>query len=274
MTRPSDDVLPDPRGLPHMLAIGGSDSCGGAGIQADIKTGMVLGVEVSTAITAITAQNSLGVQKITPVPIGMLAAQISSVCEDIPPAVIKLGMLVDAARIRIVADALRKYAVPNVVCDPVLASTSGHVLLNEAGRKAILKLLPLVTLLTPNAKEAAILSGREVRTRREYLDAGHVLLDCGAPAVLLKGGHMDGKESSDALLQRDHASPLWFKAPRIETRNDHGTGCVLASAIAAGLARGMPLVEAVGHAREFVQQALIRSSGLWNGYGRGGMILF
>lgn len=274
MTQPAASTIPAPHGLPRMLAIGGSDSCGGAGIQADIKTGMALGVEVSTAITAITAQNSLGVQKITPVSTAMLAAQIGSVCEDIPPAAIKLGMLFDAARLGIVRKALLEYRVPYVVCDPVLVSTSGRVLLNEAGRRALMELLPLVTLLTPNADEAALLSGCEVRTPKEYLDAGRILLDRGASAVLLKGGHMGGEESSDALLQRDDAAPLWFSAPRIETRNDHGTGCVLASAIAAGLAQGMTLVEAVGKARDFVQQALIRSSGIWNGNGRGGMILF
>ncbi len=262
------------RSLPRVLAIGGSDSSGGAGIQADIKTGMALGVEVSTAITAVTAQNSLGVQKIMPIPIAMLAAQIDNVCEDTHPAVIKLGMLVDAARIRMVIKALRIYKVPSVVCDPVLFSTSGSILLSEAGRQVLFKLLPWVTLLTPNADEAALLSGREVRTAKEYLDAGRVLLDHGASAVLLKGGHMGGDKSSDVLLQRDDAPPLWFSAPRIQTRNDHGTGCVLASAIAAGLAKGMTLVEAVGKARAFVQQALIRSTGFWNGNGRGGMILF
>jgi len=271
MTPPAASAILAAREWPRMLAIGGSDSCGGAGIQADIKTGMALGVEVSTAITAITAQNSLGVQKITPVSTAMLAAQIGSVCEDIPPAVIKLGMLFDAARLGIVRKALLEYRVSYVVCDPVLVSTSGRVLLNEAGRKALMKLLPLVTLLTPNADEAALLSGREVRTTEEYISAGRILMDRGASAVLLKGGHMSGEESSDYLLQRDDAAPLCFSAPRIETRNDHGTGCVLASAIAAGLAQGMTLAEAVGKARDFVQHALTRSSGIWNGSGRGGM---
>jgi hydroxymethylpyrimidine/phosphomethylpyrimidine kinase len=263
-----------PHGLPRVLAIGGSDSCGGAGIQADIKTGIALGVEVSTAITAITAQNSRGVQKVTPVSTAMLAAQIDSVCEDTPPTAIKLGMLFDAARLGIVRKALLKYRVPYVVCDPVLVSTSGRVLLNEAGRRALMELLPLVTLLTPNADEAALLSGCEVRTPQEYLNAGRILLSHGVSAVLLKGGHMGGVESADTLLRREDAAPSWFSAPRIETRNDHGTGCVLASAIAAGLAQEMTLVEAVGNARAFLQQALIRSSGIWNGAGRGGMILF
>jgi hydroxymethylpyrimidine/phosphomethylpyrimidine kinase len=234
---------------------------------------MALGVEVSTAITAITAQNSLGVQKVAPVPVAMLAAQIGSVCEDIPPAVMKLGMMVDAARIRVVIRALRSYAVPRVVCDPVLFSTSGRALLDDAGRQALFHLLPWITVLTPNMDEAALLSGHPVRTPQEYLEAGRILLDRGASAVLLKGGHTGGEESSDVLLQRG-AAPVWFSARRIATRNDHGTGCVLASAIAAGLARGKTLEEAVGRARDFVQQALLRSKDIWNGNGRGGMIHF
>ena len=260
--------------LPRVLAIGGSDSSGGAGIQADIKTGMALGVEVATAITAITAQNSLGVQKIMPVPIAMLAAQIRSVCEDTPPAAIKLGMMVDAARIRTVINTLRTYNTRHVVCDPVLASTSGRVLLDGAGQRELFKLLPWVTLLTPNADEVAILTGRTVRSLQEYLDAGRILLDRGAAAVLLKGGHRGGDESCDLLLQRSDPSPIFFSAPRIATHNDHGTGCVLASAIAAGLAKGLTLVDAIDKARDYVQQALIRSSSVWNGKGRGGMIHF
>lgn len=259
--------------LPRVLAIGGSDSSAGAGIQADLKTGMALGVEVATAITAITAQNSLGVQKCAPVAAAMLAAQIASVCADTPPAVIKLGMLVDAARVRVVAQAIRRYAPRAVVCDPVLASTSGYVLLHAAGRKELLKLLPLTTLLTPNAQEAVLLSGRPWRTQADLFDAARALLDQGAPAVLLKGGHWGSEEASDVLFERDRSSPLWFSAARIETRNDHGTGCVLATAISAYLARGVSLAEAVGGARNFVQQALMRSAGLCNGSGRGGMIL-
>jgi hydroxymethylpyrimidine/phosphomethylpyrimidine kinase len=273
MTSSGADALREPCNLPRVLAVGGSDSSGGAGIQADLKTGMALGVEVSTAITAITAQNSLGVQKVTSVSLAMLAAQISSVCEDTPPAVMKLGMLVDAARIRVVIRALRAYAVPRVVCDPVLFSTSGCALLDDAGRQALFHLLPWITVLTPNANEASLLSGQPVRTPEEFLQAGRILLDRGASAVLVKGGHIGGEESSDVLLQRD-AAPEWFSAPRIVTRNDHGTGCVLASAIAAGLARGDTLVEAVARARGFVQQTLLRSKDIWNGNGRGGMIHF
>jgi hydroxymethylpyrimidine/phosphomethylpyrimidine kinase len=266
-----DDTTPL-RFLPRVLAIGGSDSSSGAGVQADIKTGMALGVEVATAITAITAQNSLGVQRVMPVPVAMLAAQIKSVCDDTPPTAIKLGMLVDAAHIRVVIQALRRYKTSLVICDPVLASTSGRVLLNDAGRRELFKLLPMISLLTPNVVEAELLSGRSIHTEEEYLDAGRVLLDHGAAAVLLKGGHREGDNSCDILLQRDAATPTHFSAPRIHTRNDHGTGCVLASAIAAGLASGLALVDAVGQARDYVQRALLRSITISNGSGRGGMI--
>lgn len=261
------------RELVRLLAIGGSDCCGGAGIQADIKTGAALGVDVSSAITAVTAQNSLGVQQVWSVPEDMLTAQIDSVCADIPPHAVKLGMLFDAARVRIVTEAIRAYKLERVVCDPVLASTSGKALLDEEGRNALLLLLPLIALLTPNTAEAAALSGREICNQDEYLNAGRALLDLGVKAVLLKGGHMGGDTSADALLLRDYPSPQWFAAPRIATRNDHGTGCVLASAIAAHLALGCDMHDAVAGARRFVQQALERSASVWNGNGRGGMNL-
>ncbi len=259
--------------LARLLVVGGADSCGGAGIQADIKTGAALGVDVSTAITAVTAQNSLGVQSVWPVPEEMVTAQMTSVCTDIPPRAVKLGMLVDAPRVLAVAAAIRIYELQCVVCDPVLVSTSGCMLLDFPGREALLSLLPLVSLFTPNAAEAAALSGRNVRSIAEYLDAGRALIDLGAHAILLKGGHMGGEDSADALLLHDHPSPLWFTAPRIATHNDHGTGCVLASAIAAGLALGRTLPDAVAGARAFVQQALLSAAHVWNGNGRGGMNL-
>lgn len=261
------------RELVRMLAIGGSDSCGGAGIQADIKTGAALGVEVTTAITAVTAQNSLGVQQLGPVPEDLLRAQIVSVVTDIRPHAVKLGMLFDAARVNIVGEALCEFRLAPVVCDPVLASTSGRALLDDAGKEAIKSLLPLVALLTPNANEAAALTGRKVSNADQYLDAGRALLDLGARAVLLKGGHMDGDNSSDALLDGNDRPPTWYSRPRIRTRNDHGTGCVLASAITAELAKGHALSDAVTNAREFVQQALVRSAVLWHGAGHGGMDL-
>jgi len=260
--------------MPRMLVIGGSDSSAGAGIQADLKTGMAFRVEVSTVLTAITAQNSLGVQKISAVPAAMVTAQIDSVCSDLVPRVIKTGMLVNAACVCVVGQALQRHEIPFVVCDPVLASTSGRTLLNRSGREALLALFPRFTLVTPNAHEAAILCQRTVESDAEYLDAGRALRDLGASAVLLKGGHREGKEAADLLLLADQPEPLRFAAPRVITRNDHGTGCVLASAIAAQLALGVSLVEAVAQARTFVQRALCSSATCALGKGRGGMILF
>lgn len=257
----------------RLLAIGGSDSCGGAGIQADIKTAARLGVDTATVVTAVTAQNSLGIHSFWAVPEVLVAAQLESVCSDVPPHAVKLGMLCDGPRVRLVAAAIDRYRLHSVVCDPVLASTSGRTLLDDEGRLELLALLPHLTLLTPNAVEAALLSDREVNDSATLLDAGRVLLDLGAPAVLLKGGHVSGDECTDFLLLGSQADPIRYTAPRIVTRNDHGTGCVLASAIAAALARGLCLVDAVARARAFLQQALRQSAPLWNGGGRGGMAL-
>jgi hydroxymethylpyrimidine/phosphomethylpyrimidine kinase len=259
--------------LRRLLVIGGSDSSGGAGIQGDIKTGAAMGVDVSTAVTAITAQNSLGVQAIEPVPIDMLRAQLSSVCSDIPPHAVKLGMLYDSARVNAVADAVRTYKLRNVVCDPVLVSTSGSLLLDRDGSEALLSILPLFALLTPNAVEAAALTGKPVTNSVELLAAGRALLDRGANAVLLKGGHLGGEESTDILLQKQAPDPLFFCASRIETRNDHGTGCALATSIASGLALGMTLPNAVASGCDFVRTALKQSAHLWSGSGRGSMNL-
>jgi hydroxymethylpyrimidine/phosphomethylpyrimidine kinase len=257
----------------RLLAIGGSDSCGGAGIQADIKTAARFGVDAATVITAVTAQNSLGVQSFRAVPEALVAAQLKSVCSDLPPHAVKLGMLCDGPRVRLVAEAIDRYALRQVVCDPVLASTSGRRLLDDEGRDELIALLPRVALLTPNAVEAALLSGRDVSSSASLLDAGRALLDLGVPAVLLKGGHMGGDQSADFLLLGPESRPIPYPAPRVLTRNDHGTGCVLACAIAAGLARGVSLVEAIAGAKAFLQQVLKASIPLWNGGGRGGMAL-
>lgn len=261
------------RELSRMLAIGGSDSCGGAGIQADIKTGAALGVDVSTAITAITAQNSLEVQSVEPVSVEMLRAQIESVCSDLPPHAVKLGMLYDAARVEVVAEAIRTYKLRNVVCDPVLVSTSGATLLDPKGAEILLSMLPLFTLFTPNAVEAAALTGITVHNCSDLLAAGRALLERGANAVLMKGGHLGGNDSTDILLQALSPEPVFLRSSRIETRNDHGTGCVLASAIASALARGAEFVEAVKVGHIFVHSALRRSVDLMTGAGSGSMNL-
>jgi hydroxymethylpyrimidine/phosphomethylpyrimidine kinase len=257
----------------RMLAVGGSDSCGGAGIQADIKTASRFGVDTATVITAVTAQNSHGVHSCWAVPEALVAAQLESVCTDAPPHAVKLGMLCDGPRVRLVAEAIDRYGLHPVVCDPVLTSTSGRPLLDDEGRQELLALLPRLALLTPNAVEAALLSGREVSSAATLIDAGRALLDLGSPAVLLKGGHLGGDESTDILLLGSRADPIRFAAPRVATRNDHGTGCVLASGVAAGLARGLALVDAVARAKAFLQQALLSGAPLWNGGGRGGTAL-
>lgn len=259
--------------LARLLAIGGSDPSGGAGIQADIKTGAAMGVDVCAVITAVTAQNSLGVQAVEPVPLEMVNAQLSSVCSDISIQAVKIGMLFDDARLEAVADAIQAYSLGNVVCDPVLASTSGTDLLSTAGVKRLASMLPLFSLLTPNVREAAVLSGREVRNSSELLDAGRALLDLGARAVLLKGGHLEGADSTDSLLQRSSPEVIRFTEVRVATKNDHGTGCVLSSGIASGLALGFALPEAIASARTFLQTAIEQSVHLHGVAGRGGMNL-
>jgi hydroxymethylpyrimidine/phosphomethylpyrimidine kinase len=259
--------------LRRVLTIGGSDSGGGAGIQADVKTGTALGVDVATVISAITAQNSLGVQALEPVPLGMFRAQISSVSSDIPVHAVKLGMLYDGLRARVVIDAIRHYAWDNIVCDPVLVSTSGAPLLDQDGLEVLVSALPLFTLLTPNVPEVVAMTGKSVATESDLIEAGHALLDLGARAVLLKGGHLDGDKCTDVLLRKGISEPTYFSSGRMHTRNDHGTGCALATAIASGLAAGSELPKAVSKGQEFVQGALRRSIQLRNGSGRGSMDL-
>jgi hydroxymethylpyrimidine/phosphomethylpyrimidine kinase len=259
--------------LARLLTIGGSDCSGGAGIQADVKTGALLGAEVSAVVTAITAQNSRGVRGVWPVPVAMLRAQLQSVCEDLPPHAVKLGMLWGASHVEAIAEAIVHHELKNIICDPVLVSSSGTVLLDEAGREALHALMPRIFLLTPNAMEAAVLSGRNIGSWNEFVDAGKALLDCGLHAVLLKGGHMQGAEATDVLLAHENSEPVFFRAPRIDTRNDHGTGCVLASAIAAELTKGNNLIASIAAAKAFLQQALQKAAATWNGNGRGGMKL-
>jgi hydroxymethylpyrimidine/phosphomethylpyrimidine kinase len=233
----------------------------------------LLGVEVAAVITAITTQNSMEVRGVWPVPVETLTEQLACVCEDIPPHAVKLGMLWDARRVEAIAVAMDRYRLAPVVCDPVLASSSGRMLMDGAGQSALLALLPRIFLLTPNAIEAAALSGRSVSNEAELLDAGLALLDRGVNAVLLKGGHMGGEDATDILVVSGTAEPQFFTTPRIATRNDHGTGCVLASAIAAELAKGNDLAAAIAIAKGFLQEALLKAATVWNGQGHGGMSL-
>jgi hydroxymethylpyrimidine/phosphomethylpyrimidine kinase len=251
----------------RVLIIAGSDSGGGAGIQADIKTVTALGAYAATAVTALTAQNTVGVQGIFSVPPDFIRQQIGVVMDDIGADVIKIGMLGDIATIETVCDALAHYApdVP-VVLDPVMVAKGGqHLLEATAVERLRHRLLPMAAVITPNLPEAEALTGLAITTEAEMRAAGFALLELGAPAVLLKGGHLRSNTVTDLLVTS--AETEAFSAPRIETRHTHGTGCTIASAIAAGLAQGMTLRTALVRARRFVRAAIIGAPGFGHGHG-------
>jgi hydroxymethylpyrimidine/phosphomethylpyrimidine kinase len=251
----------------RVLIIAGSDSGGGAGIQADIKSVTALGAYAATAITALTAQNTLGVHGVHPVPLDFLRLQLECVLADIGADAIKTGMLADAATIALVAGVLveRARGIPLVV-DPVMVAKGGQALLApDAVGTLKRKLLPLASLLTPNLPEAEVLSGMPIRDLDAMRHAAAAMLTLGVPAVLLKGGHMDGDTVIDLLATE--AGIEEFSSPRIATRHTHGTGCTLASAIAAGLAQGMTARDAVTRARAYVHAAIATAPGLGAGHG-------
>ena len=254
---------------PRLLTIAGSDSGGGAGVQADLKTFAALGCFGMTAITALTAQNTTGVRAIHAVPLAMLAAQIDAVVEDIGVDAVKIGMLHSAPTIETVAAALDRHSLHRVVLDPVMVATSGAALIDPNAVDALVRLLfPRALLVTPNLDEAAMLVGRPLQSEADMAAAAQQLLERGARAVLLKGGHLAGDTVADLLLQPGEP-PLWLRAPRIATPNTHGTGCTLSSAIAARLALGDGLVQAVQRARDFVRGALAAGAGVRTGAGSG-----
>jgi hydroxymethylpyrimidine/phosphomethylpyrimidine kinase len=241
--------------VPVMLTIAGSDSSGGAGIQADLKTAAALGVYGASVITALTAQNTLGVHGILPVPAEFVVAQYDAVVSDLDVRAVKIGMLGDAALVEAVAEMLERRPVPFVVLDPVMVATSGDRLVPEDAVAAIRsRLLPLATLVTPNRPEAQALTGERVDDAAGMTRAAHALLDLGARAVLVKGGHSDGADADDLLLAA--GDEQWFRARRVDSPHTHGTGCTLSSAVAAGLARGATLPDAVAAAKAFLTRAL------------------
>jgi hydroxymethylpyrimidine/phosphomethylpyrimidine kinase len=239
---------------PRILIIAGSDSGGGAGIQADIKTVTMLSGHAMTAITAITAQNTLGVQAVMPVPADMVAAQIAACVDDIGVDAVKIGMIGSAEIAHVVADAIEGLGVP-IVFDPVMVATSGALLADEPTVAAFARLMQAASVVTPNLPELTTLGG----------DAATLAARIGT-AVLAKGGHGDGDVLTDRLVGPDGEIARW-DAPRIDTRHTHGTGCTLASAIAVGLARGEPLPRAIAHARRFVRLAILGAPGLGGGHG-------
>jgi hydroxymethylpyrimidine/phosphomethylpyrimidine kinase len=252
--------------VPSVLTIAGSDSSAGAGIQADLKTFAALGVYGTCAITAITAQNTLGVSAVQEMPPGIVAAQIEAVVTDIRPDAVKTGMLASGPIIEVVAAKVREHSLPNLVVDPVMVAKSGDRLLREDAVAALRELLlPLATVVTPNLPEAEALSGRPVRTDEDVRAAAEEIVRLGARAVVVKGGHRESAEAVDVLY--DGKAFREYTAPRIETASTHGTGCTFASAIAACLARGMPLADAVGEAKAYLTEALRRAYPIGGGHG-------
>ena len=253
----------------RVLTIAGSDSGGGAGIQADLKTFAALGCYGMTAITALTAQNTLGVQGIHGVPADFLKAQIQSVMDDIGVDAVKIGMLHAPEIVDVVAWAIDHYQLKNVVLDPVMVATSGDRLIaSETVQVLVRELFPRATLITPNLDEAVLLLGREISEASALETAGRDLLAMGAQAVLLKGGHLPGEDVVDLLVQPNSPSER-LSSRRIQSRNVHGTGCTLSSAIAAYLALGLGLSEAVHCARQFIVQAIAHGADITTGHGHG-----
>jgi hydroxymethylpyrimidine/phosphomethylpyrimidine kinase len=250
------------------VTIAGSDSGGGAGIQADLKTFSALGVYGASVITALTAQNTKGVIGIHEVPADFIAAQMDAVFSDFDVGAVKIGMLGHAAAIDAVAKGLERHRQHNVVLDPVMIATSGDRLLRDDAINALRKLIARARLLTPNLPEAAaLLDAPAARDEDEMRAQAQRLLALGAAAVLIKGGHGSGPESVDLLVDGDACTR--FAAPRIETRNTHGTGCTLSSAIAAGLARKLLLVDAVTDGKAYVSAAIAAADRLGVGSGHG-----
>ena len=254
----------------RVLTIAGSDSGGGAGIQADLKTVAALGCYGASAITALTAQNTLGVSGIHPVPPDFAAAQIAAVLEDIGADAVKIGMLYSAQLIRAVAEQLRKYAARNIVLDPVMVAQSGDRLLEDDAVGAIRDyLMPLSNVVTPNIPEAEVLAGRRIRSLEDMQAAAHDLGRYGSEAVLLKGGHLEEADSSDLFYLCRENRFVTLAAERITSRNTHGTGCTLSAAIAAYLARGDDLENAVRQAKTYITAALRAGAAYRLGSGHG-----
>ncbi len=241
--------------MPSVLAIAGSDSGAGAGIQADLKTFGALGVYGTTAITAVTAQNTLGVTVVQELSREVVAAQIEAVVTDIRPDAVKTGLLTSIPIVEVVAAKVREHRLPNLVVDPIMVASSGEPLLRSDALSALRDvLLPLASVVTPNLAEAAVLSGRDVASEGDRRRAAQEIVGLGADAVVITGGHLAGDMALDLLF--DGRQFRSYAASRIETGGAHGTGCTFASALAVFLARGEPLAEAVGQAKDYVTEAL------------------
>lgn len=251
--------------IPTALTIAGSDASGGAGIQADLKAMTALGVYGMSAITALTAQNTTGVQDVFVVPVEFVRAQLDSVFTDIEPDAVKIGMVASAELVMTIAEALQDYNAKNVVLDPVMVATSGSQLSDDTSVRALIReLLPLADLVTPNRMEAEVLSDMSLQTREDMEKAATRILDLGAKAVLIKGGHI-GDDADDYLLTA--SGGVWLEAERVDNPNTHGTGCTLSSAIASYLAKGLSMEEACREGKRYVWEAIGRQLDIGKGRG-------
>jgi hydroxymethylpyrimidine/phosphomethylpyrimidine kinase len=252
-----------------VLSIAGSDSGGGAGIQADLKTFSALGCYGTTAITAVTVQNTMGVSDIHPVPVAIIQGQIEAVMQDVAPQAIKIGMVNRPEVVEMLEEVLKNYPDIPIVFDPVMVASSGDRLIeNETIELLKEHLFPLSTLLTPNLEEAAIILGHPILNPQEMQLAAKKIQNMGVANVLLKGGHLKGNQLYDVLCEEDDQLHL-LRCDRIITHNTHGTGCTLSSAVACELAKGHSLYQAVARARRFIQQALIDGKDVSTGKGHG-----
>ncbi|WP_308762511.1 bifunctional hydroxymethylpyrimidine kinase/phosphomethylpyrimidine kinase [uncultured Bacteroides sp.] len=258
------------RTYPCVLTIAGSDCSGGAGIQADIKTISALGAYAASAITAITVQNTCGVTGIHPVPPSYVKGQIEAVMDDIRPQAIKIGMINDTKIVEVIAEMLQKYQPQFVVFDPVMVSTSGCKLMEDEAIEAITtRLIPLATLITPNLSEAEILAGQKIRTVEKMQRQAKEMLKLGCRGVLVKGGHLEGGRMCDVLQTVGEEAPHLFAAPKVDSRNTHGTGCTLSSAIATYLALGETITDAVEKAKQYVYKGIEAGKDVCIGHGHG-----
>ena len=269
----------------RVLTIAGSDSGGGAGIQADIKAISAMGCFAASAITAITVQNTMGVEAVHAVPLDILEGQIDAVLSDIGADAIKIGMLHSAEVVNLVADKIEKYGIKNVVLDPVMVSTSGHRLIEESAIEVIkTRLIPLARVITPNIPEAEILAGRTIASEADFPEVATILsetvLNTGSQtgditqttkhvSVLLKAGHLTGDDLVDYFYNAEDGTTTELPSKRVYTRNTHGTGCTLSSAFAAALARGEELTAAATSAKKYIEGAIISGAKYEIGHGHG-----
>ena len=254
----------------RVLTIAGSDSGGGAGIQADIKAISAMGCFATSAITAVTVQNTLGVEAVHPIPIEILRGQIDAVLSDIGTDAVKIGMLHSSEVVEVVAEALVRHKVTNVVLDPVMVSTSGHRLIEESAIETLKRvLLPHARVITPNLPEAEILAGVEITSAEQFPEVARLLSQGGTVSVLLKAGHLTDQRVVDVFYNAEDGTIVELPSQRIATPNTHGTGCTLSSAFAAALAQGLPLTEAARAAKDYIDRAIRSGADYTIGGGHG-----